>query len=144
MCSSDLIYGPGRSALLRKFLAGKAVIEGDGTRFINQVHRDDVAAALVLLARRHLEPARNLADTRIYNVSDGHPLSERECYEWLAAHLQKPFPPTGAEPGQRKRGNSNKRVRAAKLCALGWSPRFPDFATGIRESVLPNLTQLGT
>ncbi len=42
------IYGPGRSALLRKLLSGEARLDGDGSRFLNQAHRDDIAAALVL------------------------------------------------------------------------------------------------
>ena len=43
------LYGPGRSVLMRKFLSGEAVIEGDGLRWINQVHRDDAAKAVVHL-----------------------------------------------------------------------------------------------
>ena len=41
------IYGPGRSAILKKFLTGGAVIEEDGRRFLNQIHRDDAARDLV-------------------------------------------------------------------------------------------------
>ena len=43
------IYGPGRSFLLRKFLAGEAVIDRERDRFLNQVHRDDIASAMLLL-----------------------------------------------------------------------------------------------
>src|SRR5437762_6347861 len=43
------IYGPGRSALLSKFLAGTAIIGLEKNRFVNQVHRDDIASALFLL-----------------------------------------------------------------------------------------------
>ena len=43
------IYGPGRSALLSKFLAGTAIIDPESDRFVNQVHRDDIASALFLL-----------------------------------------------------------------------------------------------
>lgn len=138
------IYGPGRSALLRKFLAGSAVIDGVAARYLNQVHRDDVAAALFLLVRRHLgeHHVKQGAD-RIFNVADVHPLTERECYEWLASHLGCPVPPTSAAARERKRGNTNKRVSAAKLRAFGWSPRFSDFLTGMRESVLPSLAHLG-
>src|SRR5437867_103408 len=45
------IYGPGRSALLTKFLSGTAVIDPND-RFVNQVHRDDIAAAFFLLLAR--------------------------------------------------------------------------------------------
>ena len=39
-------------SFLRQFLAGKAVIDPERDRFVNQVHRDDIAAALFLIAGR--------------------------------------------------------------------------------------------
>ncbi len=124
------IYGPGRSALLRKFLSGEATLGPDSDRFLNQTHRDDAAAALFLLINQHA--------SGIYNVSDHNPLSQRAAYAWLAQHLQRPSPPASNTPSRRKRGDSNKRVSSAKLQALGWRPRYPDFAAGMRESVLPH------
>jgi nucleoside-diphosphate-sugar epimerase len=121
------IYGPGRSALLRKFLAGEARIEGDGSRWLNNAHRDDIAAALLCLT--------NLPDHGIFNVADDEPITQRDAYAWLAAKLQRPLPPSGATP-VRKRGASNKRVRNRKLRSLGWSPQFPDFPAGMENSVL--------
>jgi len=75
------IYGPGRSALLSKFLAGEAIIDLENDRFLNQIHRDDIAAALFLLVNRP-SPARE-----IYNVVDDQPILQSECYRWLAAKL---------------------------------------------------------
>ncbi|MGZ5005761.1 MAG: SDR family oxidoreductase [Chthoniobacterales bacterium] len=124
------IYGPGRSALLKKFLAGEAMTERGQDRFINQAHRDDIATALVLLVQMK---ARG-----IFNVTDNHPVPVRECYEWLAAHLQKPLPPVLETPRKRKRGNSNKRVSSAKLQALGWSPRYPTFQRAMTGDILPS------
>jgi nucleoside-diphosphate-sugar epimerase len=121
------IYGPGRSALLRKFLAGEARIERD--RFLNQVHRDDIAAALFRLA--------NLPANGIFNVADDEPIAQRDAIHWLAAKLDRPVPPATNEPAPRKRGASNKRVSNRKLRALGWEPRFPTFAAGMENSVLP-------
>ncbi len=123
------IYGPGRSAFLRKFLAGEARLEGDGSRFLNQAHRDDIAAALLLLA--------NLPNDGIVNVADDEPLTQRAAYTWLAEKLGRPIPPAADAPEKRKRGASNKRVRNAKLRSLGWQPRFPTFASGMEDSVLP-------
>jgi nucleoside-diphosphate-sugar epimerase len=134
------IYGPGRSALLRKFLAGTARLEGAGGRFINQVHRDDVASALFLLTQRSAHAFR---EGGIYNVADCQPLTERECYAWLSEHLKRPMPPTARGAVVRKRGNSNKRVSSRKLQDLGWSPRFPDFRVGMQESVVPELDRSG-
>jgi nucleoside-diphosphate-sugar epimerase len=113
------IYGPGRSVLLRKFLTGEAAIEGDGARWINQIHRDDIAAALTLLVER--------AATGIFNVADDTPLTQRDLYTWLAAHFARPLPPTGPIDTNRKRGVTSKRVCNAKLRALGWAPRYPSF-----------------
>lgn len=114
------IYGPGRSALLQKFLGGRAVIEGDGARWLNQIHRDDAANALFFLVEKNAPPG-------IYNVSDDAPLTQLGCHRWLAEHFQKPLPPFGPIDTERKRGWTNKRVNNAKLRALGWRPRFASF-----------------
>ncbi len=128
------IYGPGRSALLRKFLSAEARIEGDGGRFINQVHRDDIAAALFLLVNL---PNEQQSGGPIFNMVDDQPITQRACYEWLAAKLGRPIPPVAMFPGARKRGTSNKRVSNRKLRALGWELQFPTFAGGMENSVFP-------
>ncbi len=114
------IFGPGRSALLRKFLAGEAVIEGDGLRWLNQIHRDDAAAALLRLAQPDAPPG-------IYNVADDTPLTQRGLYEILAGYHRLPLPPSGPIDLNRKRGWTSKRVSNARLRALGWQPVFPSF-----------------
>jgi len=124
------IYGPGRSALLIKFLAGSAIIDLENDRFINQVHRDDIATALFLLLDRP-SPARE-----IYNVVDDQPILQSECYRWLAAKLNRPIPPMGRSTAAPKRGASNKRVSNARLRHLGWIPRYPTFAEAMEKSIL--------
>ena len=139
------IYGPGRSALLRKFLAGDAVIDDARDRLVNHAHRDDIAAALHLLIERALAGADDpkLRAPRIFNVSDGHPIRQRDCYAWLAAKLQRPLPPAAETAAKRKRGDSNKRVSSEKLQALGWSPKYPTFEAAMTESILPSLDRSG-
>ncbi len=124
-CNARLagIYGPCRSVLLRKFFTGEAMIEGDGSRWINQVHRDDIATALALLVERRA------AGT--FNVADDTPLTQRDIYTWLAAHFARPLPPTGPVDTNRKRGVTSKRVSNARLRALGWTPRFPSFRDAV-------------
>ena len=114
------IYGPGRSVLLRKFLAGEAVIEGDGGRWLNQIHRDDAAAALVRLAQPDAPPG-------VYNVADDTPLTQLALYTALATHFARALPPFGPVDPGRKRGWTSKRVANARLRALGWRPAFPAF-----------------
>jgi nucleoside-diphosphate-sugar epimerase len=124
------IYGPGRSALLSKFLSGEAIIDPRNDRFVNQIHRDDIAAALFLLLNRP-SPARD-----IYNVVDDQPIFQSECYRWLAEKLNRSLPPVKKQEGQRKRGDSNKRVSNAKLRAIGWTPQYPTFAEAMGKSIL--------
>ena len=124
------IYGPGRSALLSKFLEGTAVIDPQNDRFVNQVHRDDIAAALFLLVNQEATGAQ------IYNVVDDQPILQSKCYCWLAQRLNRPAPAIGKTKELRKRGDSNKRVSNAKLRRLGWTPQYPTFAEGMGKSVL--------
>ena len=124
------IYGPGRSALLSKFLSGEAIIDPRNDRLVNQIHRDDIAAALFLLLNRP-SPARE-----IYNVVDDRPILQSECYRWLAEKLNRSLPPVKKREGQRKRGDSNKRVSNAKLRAIGWTPQYPTFAEAMGKSIL--------
>ena len=126
------IYGPGRSALLSKFLGGHAIIDPENDRFVNQVHRDDIASAFFSLFNRDVDRAQ------IFNVVDDQPIVQSECYRWLAQRLNRPAPLIGKTKEPRKRGDSNKRVSNAKLRGLGWRPRYPTFADGMEKSVLPS------
>jgi nucleoside-diphosphate-sugar epimerase len=127
------IYGPQRSALLSKFLNGTATIDPNNDRFVNQVHRDDIASALFLLLDR--EPQRA---AQIYNVVDDQPLLQSECYRWLAQKLNRPLPAMRKSEQPRKRGDTNKRVSNAKLRRLGWTPQYPTFADAMGKSILPS------
>jgi nucleoside-diphosphate-sugar epimerase len=120
------IYGPGRSVLLRRFLDGTAVIEGDGARHINQIHADDAAEALYHLIAHTLPPG-------IYNVSDDSPMTQLALYELLAARLGRPLPPRGPVDTTRKRGVTDKRVSNAKLRSLGWSLSYPSFQAALER-----------
>ena len=102
------------------------------TAFVNQVHRDDIAAALFLLAQS--------GAAEIYNVVDDQPILLSECYKWLAGELHRPAPPSRPETKRRKRGDSNKRVSNKKLRALGWTPKYGTFQEAMRESILPALS----
>jgi len=127
------IYGPGRSVLLRKFLDGTATIEDDGSRFINQVHRDDAATAMY-----HLLASHGRGISGIFNVSDSEPISQADCYAGLAAIFDMPLPPAAPRDPQRKRGWTHKRVSNAKLISTGWAPDYPrflDIAKDIAETL---------
>ncbi|MEO8352857.1 MAG: NAD-dependent epimerase/dehydratase family protein [Chthoniobacteraceae bacterium] len=126
------IYGPQRSVLLRKFLRSEARMEGGGLRYVNQIHRDDAARAIVRLVDAN--------QSGVFNGVDNEPLSQRELYEWLAHHFKRPVPIEGDVDPNRKRGVTNKRVRNTKLRAIGWEPRYPSF----REAVIADPTLAGS
>jgi nucleoside-diphosphate-sugar epimerase len=127
------IYGPRRSALLTRFMRGTATIDPGNDRFVNQVHRDDIASALFLLLDRRSQGA-----AEIYNVVDDHPLLQSECYAWLAQKLNRPLPPITRSKQPGKRGDTNKRVSNAKLRGSGWTPQYPTFADAMEQSILPS------
>jgi len=118
------IYGPERGVLWEKFRRGEAVIEGDGLRWINQIHQRDLVGALAHLIS-HGEPGQ------IYNACDDMPVTQLDFYTWCAEQLHKPLPPHGAVNPNRKRGLTNKRVSNAKLRGTGWVPGYPSFREGL-------------
>ncbi|MCX6874237.1 MAG: NAD-dependent epimerase/dehydratase family protein [Verrucomicrobia bacterium] len=127
------IYGPGRSVILKKFLAGEAVIEDDGRRFLNQIHRDDAARAI-----QHLAANASSHRGEVFNLSDSTPLVQLACYQQLSAIFQRPLPPSGPRDPKRKRGWTHKQVSSAKLRATGWGPQFPSFLDAV-AAIAPTL-----
>jgi len=116
------IYGPGRSVILRRFLAGEAVIEDDGRRYLNQIHRDDAASAI-----HHLASSGDKFRSSKFNLTDSQPLSQYECYTALAEIFDRPLPPSAPRDPERKRGWTHKQVANARLIATGWKPAIPCF-----------------
>ena len=121
------IYGPGRSAILSSLLRGDAVIEEDGRRFLNQIHRDDASDALLHLA------TNPECVGEVYNVCDSSPLHQGDCYQALAALFDVPPPPSGPRPQNRKRAWTHKRVSNEKIRNSGWEPLYPSFVDAAEE-----------
>lgn len=120
------IYGPGRGHAFKQFLRGEARIEGDGSRHLNMIHRDDLVGAIVA-GFEHGVPGE------IYNAVDNQPVSQLNFFQWLAGELNRPLPlaiPSDAET-RRKRGATSKRVSNTKLrTELKYEFRYPDFRAG--------------
>jgi nucleoside-diphosphate-sugar epimerase len=126
------IHGPHRSFFLSRLLEGRTPAEGND-RLINQIHRDDIVSALLLLADRRAE-----CRGEIFNVVADEPVKASAAYEWLSTEVKMPLVSDAADTGQRKRGDSNKQVSNRKLRALGWTPRYPTFESAMTESILPS------
>lgn len=122
------IYGPGRSMILKKFLCGEAVIEEDGRRLINQIHRDDAARAIY-----HLATSEPLPRGEIFNLCDSEPLAQGSLFQELSRQFSLPLPPSGPRDLDRKRGWTHKRVSNQKLRDHGWTPHFPSFLQAASE-----------
>lgn len=122
------IYGPGRSVILKRFMEGRALIEEDGRRLLNQIHRDDAASAAL-----HLLEPHSASQGEVYNVCDSSPLHQGDCYCALAQLFEMDIPPSGPRPENRKRAWTHKRVDNGKLCSTGWAPRYPSFMDAVEE-----------
>lgn len=125
------IYGPERGYLLKQYLKGEARIEGQGGRFLNMIHRDDLISVIRAALERGIPGA-------IYNAADEEPVTQRTFFQWLAGQLGKPPPPTMSEDAaaNRKRGATNKRVSNQRLKAeLGYRFKFPTFREGYAAEI---------
>jgi nucleoside-diphosphate-sugar epimerase len=121
---SSGIYGPNRGVLFEKCRRNEAVIEGDGRRWMNQIHRRDLVSALARLIEAG-------APGEVYNATDDTPVAQLDYLTWCSEFLRQPMPPYGPINTPRKRGLTNKRVANEKLRALGWAPLYPSFREGL-------------
>jgi nucleoside-diphosphate-sugar epimerase len=128
------IYGPGRSYFFRHVKDGTAAISAVD-RYVNQIHRDDAAAAILFFAERS-----QLEWPCLCNVVDNEPAPRNEILRWLAQQLEQQLLLSDQAP-LPKRGLTNKRVSNARLRALGWSPRYPTYKQGFIESIFPAARQ---
>lgn len=120
------IYGPGRGHYLKQFLQGEAQIPGQGLRYLNMVHRDDVVGAVVA-ALTSGRPGE------IYNVVDDEPVALIHFMRWLSETTGEPMPPFVADDaaGATKRGLTHKRVQNRRLrMELGYALKYPTFRQG--------------
>ena len=125
------IYGPARGHWFKQFLKNEARIEGDGARFLNMIHCDDLIG-VIIAALKNGRPGE------IYNAADDAPVSQLNFLKWLAAELKRPMPASVSADAEvlRRRGVTNKRVSNAKLKAeLKYEFRFPDFRAGYAAEI---------
>ena len=126
------IYGPERGHWFKQFLKNEAVIEGDGSRLLNMIHRDDLICCIITA----LKSGRA---GEIYNAVDDEPVSQLHFFQWLAQAVDKPLPPSAPEnPAENhKRGATNKRVsnRKSKM-ELGHQFKYPNFRIGYSAELL--------
>jgi nucleoside-diphosphate-sugar epimerase len=126
------IYGPERGHLFKQFLKNEAHMEGDGSRSLNMIHRDDLIGCIIAA----LKSGRA---GEIYNAVDDEPVSQKNFLEWLAGAVGKYPPPSVPENSgeNRKRGVTNKRVSNRKLkMEIGCQFKYPNFRIGYSAELL--------
>lgn len=136
------LYGPGRHYLLDTLRKGAETIPGTGDYYLNLIHRDDAAKAVLC----GLEAEREGFQT--WNVSDGRPVLKKEIVAWSAKRLDVPMPvftPERASERMQRRlfANGrppNRRISSAKLQNdLGWKPGYPSFESGYESLIQAGL-----
>jgi nucleoside-diphosphate-sugar epimerase len=126
------IYGPDRGHWFKQFLKDAAHLEGDGARFLNMIHRDDLIGCIIAA----LKSGRA---GEIYNAVDDEPVSQLHFFQWLAQIMDKPLPSSVSENSgeNRKRGATNKRISNRKLkMELGHQFKYPNFRIGYSAELL--------
>jgi len=126
------IYGPDRGHWFKQFLKDAAHLEGDGARFLNMIHRDDLIGCIIAALK-------NGRAGEIYNAADDEPVSQLHFFQWLAQAVDKPLPPSAPENSgeNRRRGATNKRVSNRKLkMELGHQFKYPNFRIGYSAELL--------
>jgi len=126
------IYGPERGHWFKQYLKNEARMEGKGERFLNMIHRDDLVGVLIAALK-------NGRPGEIYNAVDDEPVSQLKFFEWLAASLDKPLPPSVPEDAEanRKRGVTNKKVSNRRLkMELGYQFKHPTFRQGYTAELI--------
>lgn len=122
------IYGPGRNALVN-LAEGKARRLVKPGQVFNRIHVADIAGALTFLLR--------IKQGGIFNVTDDEPAPPQDVVIYAAELMGvEPPPETGFEeaplsPMARSFYGENKRVSNARLEALGYRFRFPDYRAGL-------------
>jgi nucleoside-diphosphate-sugar epimerase len=119
------LYGTGRCVPLQRLLSGEAVIEGNGERMINSIHRDDAVSALCLAAAHRWQG--------IFNVVDDVPVTQLEWFQWVCGRLERSLPSFAPRDLNRKRAWTSKRISNAKLRSRGWTPQYPSFREGVEQ-----------
>ena len=130
------LYGPGRHHLLNQLMRGELVFGGRTDHLINYLHRDDAASAILAAC------LGGPNGSRIYNITDGHPVRKDELIQWTAKKLGKgePIFDINAPAGPRmQRGGRTQPSRfidnTRALSELNWKPRFSSILQGLVDII---------
>jgi nucleoside-diphosphate-sugar epimerase len=119
------MYGPNRLLRQKQVTAGEPLV-GDADRWLNLIHIDDAATAVVQ-ASTHGKPGET------YVIADDEPVTRRDYYNLVAELLGAPAAKYEHKPEE---GQPNRRVRNGKAKdLLSWRLRYPSFRDGLPAAV---------
>jgi nucleoside-diphosphate-sugar epimerase len=119
------IYGPGRLLRSDALVNGKP-LPGDPDRWLNLIHVDDAATAVLSADER-------AGASGIYNIADGEPVRRGEFFSFLAELLGTPPPRFG---GERLNDPTNRRIaNGLVLKDMGLRLKFPSYRQGLPASL---------
>ncbi len=126
------LYGPGRHHLLNQLKRGELVFGGRTDHLINYLHRDDAASAILAAC------LSGPTGSRVYNITDGHPVRKDDLIQWIAKKLgtSDPVFDVNAPAGPRmQRGGRTQPSRwvdnTRAKSELNWRPQFPSILEGL-------------
>ena len=126
------LYGPGRHHLVDQLRRGEHVIGGRVDHYINYLHLDDAASALLAALVAGPDGAR------VYNVGDGCPVTKEALARWIAKRLGQPAPvfdpsaPAGPRVAKGGRTQPSRLVATGRIRAeLAWKPALADVFAGL-------------
>lgn len=124
------IVGPGRSTA-DSLRAGRYRLVGDGSKWTNRIHVEDLASILIATLQTVEVP-------EVLCVADDTPVQARELVTFLCERLSLPFPPSVSEQELLEQGAftmlSNQRVSNSTLKnVLGITMHYPSFRWMVGE-----------
>ncbi|MFZ5757112.1 MAG: NAD-dependent epimerase/dehydratase family protein [Pseudomonadota bacterium] len=123
------IYGPGRYMMIRKaeaIAAGREPVPAPA--WTNRIHRDDAARMMAFLVNRALA---GVTLDRVYTGVDNEPSLNTDTLAYIRDLLAgAPAEMDFAAPVNGAVSTGGKRVGNARIRALGFAFRYPDFRAG--------------
>lgn len=119
------IYGPGRLIARIAELRAGSPLEGNPDAWLNLIHVDDAASAVLACDRQSTAGAT-------YVVADGNPVRRREYYSFLAALIGAPAPKLSEDaPRSLNKRCANRRLREELQVTL----RYPSLRVGLPDAL---------
>jgi len=123
------IYGPERVRLIREVRGGQARIHPPPAHYLNQLHADDAAGAIVHVTE-HPKPEP------LYVVCDREPADRNEVVQWISDQMNLgQIPPANPDDERPARRAGNKRGESSLLVSSGYTFDFPTYREGYKALI---------